>query len=60
MLQRDYVDALFAFTSISSLIADGSKDDRHRDEQKFDCIVSSAMFLGGRVVWPRIQIQSFK
>jgi hypothetical protein len=60
MLQRDYVDALFAFTSISSLIADGSKDDRHRDEQKFDCIVSSAMFLGGRVVWPRVQIQFFK
>ncbi len=54
--QRDFIDALFLFKRVvdHGLKAKG-RLTRAPLEQNFDCIASSARFLGGRMVNSRIK-----
>jgi hypothetical protein len=55
-LQRDLADAILQFSQVGALGHDRD-DKRPPAEQTFDCVVVSAKFLGGRIVWPRVTIR---
>ena len=54
--QRDFIDALFLFTHVDDRVGEATgRLNRRQKDQKFDCIASSARFLGGRLVNSRVK-----